>query len=446
MMRASAFTTRLSTVGLLSLSLAGCPDNQPTDTGGVDAGPLADVPGLDAPELDAPSTVDAPIGTDAPGPVTCTETGYPTLDLEAFASGFTQPVYMTSAPGTTDMFVVEVGGRIRVVDASGADGGVFLDIRDAVRNSGSQGDEQGLLGLAFHPDYATNGLFYVYYTDNATQDNVVAVGTRETPRTASPTVQVILRMDDFASNHNGGCLQFGPDGELYIATGDGGQRDDPREYGQDITQLLGKLLRIHVDATTGTSYTIPASNPFAAGGGAPEIFAYGLRNPWRFSFDRATGDLYIGDVGQDEFEEIDVVGSGEGAGLNFGWDNCEGFEGFLESGSTTGSACSFDHYRPVLAVSHGPDPVLTGGGQSITGGYVYRGSAIAGLSGAYIFADAYRGGVGAFRYCDGAMTEYQELPDLSGLCNVPVSFAEDSTGELYMVCYGNGSIRRIIGG
>lgn len=434
--------TGLSTVGLLSLSLAGCPETPPpTDTNGFDGG-MTDVPGLDAPGADVPG-VDAPIGSDT-GTASCTVTGYPALDLQVFAMGFTQPVYMTGAPGTTDLFVVEQSGRIMVRDSSGAAQGTFLDIRSVVEDGAN---EQGLLGLAFHPDYAANGLFYVYYTDSAAPspggdqaDNVVAVGTRATDRTANPTVNVILRIPDFQWNHNGGCLQFGPDGELYIATGDGGGGGDPMGNGQDNTQLLGKILRIHVDATTGNSYTSPATNPFAgATPGADEIYFTGLRNPWRFSFDRATGDIYIGDVGQELYEEINVVEGGTGAGDNFGWDVCEGLRTYPGN-----MPCTLDHHEPAVVVSRTGDPVLADDGQSITGGYVYRGSAIPALRGAYLFTDALRGGVGAFRYCDGAVTEYQELTDLSGLCNTAVSFAEDNAGELYMVCYGNGSIRRII--
>lgn len=429
----------LPALGLASMMLTGCPG----ETNDGDTGPLADVPGTDVPTdtngADVPPTTDT--GVDGGGPVTC-GSGIPALDVDVFASGFNQPVYMAAAPGTDDLFVMEVGGRIRVLSATGEDGGTFLDISDEVRNSGSPGDEQGLLGLVFHPEYEANGLFYVYYTEDGSNDNVVAVGTRETARTADPAVQVILRMDDFASNHNGGCMQFGPDGELYIGTGDGGGGGDPMETGQDTEELLGKILRIHVDATTGTSYTSPASNPFAgATPGRDEIFAYGMRNPWRFSFDRATGDLLIGDVGQNAWEEIDFVPAGTGAGDNFGWSECEGFAPF----GAAGSECALDHHEPIVAVSHGSDPV-TPSGVSITGGYVYRGTEVDGLQGVYLFADAYGGWVAGLRYCDETLSDYQEIDDLSGGCpGGPVSFAQDNAGELYMVCYG-GSIRRIVSG
>jgi len=425
----------LASVGLLSLALAGCPD----DTTNEDAGPGVDAPGADVPGLDAPGA-DAPAPpADTGVPVACTVTGYPGLAAPNWATGLDQPLYVTGAPGTDDLFVVQRQGDIVVLDPTGANVGTFISL--SVRSTQS---EQGLLGLAFHPDYATNGLFYVYYTENGTQDQVVAVGTRATARSANPTVQVILRMDDFEWNHNGGCLQFGPDGELYIGTGDGGGRGDPMDYGQNNTQLLGKLLRIHVDATTADGYTIPTSNPFAATDGpeADEIFATGLRNPWRFSFDRATGDLYIGDVGQDAWEEIDVIDSGEGAGLNFGWSECEGLNNFGRAG-----ACSIEQHDPAVVVrnaaSGGSDPVLGTGNISITGGYVYRGSAIPALAGAYLFGDYGSANVGAFRYCDGMVTEYQELDDLSGLCNGLASFGQDNAGELYMVCIGGDSIRRI---
>jgi glucose/arabinose dehydrogenase len=432
-----AVTTRLPglvSMGLFSLSLAGCPTTPPAEDTGT---------GTDAGMTDAPPDAGEP----------ACGTGYPALDVELFANGLRSPVYMTQAPGSDDFFVVEQGGIIRVLDPSGTVLPTpFLDISSIVEYSGSIGDEQGLLGLAFHPDYETNGLFYVYYSQSGPgtgvgEDQVVARGTRATARTAEPTVQVILEIADQAGNHNGGCLQFGPDGELYIASGDGGPQGDPENDAENTSSILGKILRIHVDATTGDAYTIPATNPFAgATAGADEVFAYGLRNPWRFSFDRATGDLYIGDVGQGDWEEVDVVESGMGAGTDFGWNSCEGFEGYNAFGGATGTACTYDHHRPVVATSHNMDPVVPGGSCSVISGYVYRGAAIPALRGAYLFGDYCAGFVAGFRYCDGTVSEYQELPDLSGLCNGLVSFAEDRAGELYMVCINNGSIRRIIPG
>jgi len=443
-------STRLALALSLPFAVTGCPGPEtPADAGGTDT-PEIDAPGTDAPlGTDAPEATDAPIGVDAPAG-SCTVSGYPSLASPLFVGGLSRPLYMTAAPGSSDLFIVEQAGRIRVI---GSDGVLapepFLDIRSQVEDGQN---EQGLLGLAFHPDYESNGLFYVFYTDGvapsggADADNVVAVGTRATDRTANPTLNVILRIPDFQWNHNGGCLQFGPDGELYIGTGDGGGGGDPGDNGQDTNELLGKLLRIHVDATTGTSYTIPAGNPFAgATPGADEIFAYGLRNPWRFSFDSVTGDLYIGDVGQGDWEEIDLLPAGTGAGANFGWSDCEGYEGFGRFGAT-GAPCPLAHDEPILVTSHGSDPVIGRSSLSITGGYVYRGSAIPGLAGAYLFGDYVGGYVAAFRYCDGERTEYQRLPDLDDTCNGLASFAEDNSGELYMVCRDGGNIRRITGG
>lgn len=431
-------------------ALPGCPG---PEAPGVDAGPgpldapviPMDTPGLDAPVAmtDAPVTMtDAPVARpDAPGATGCELTGYPTLAQAAFITGLSSPIYMTQAPGSTDFFVVERGGRVRVADASGTLVATpFLDIRARTGNpTGS--DERGLLGLAFHPDYETNGLFYVAYTPTSgTAENVVAVGRRASARVAEADVTPILRIPDFAGNHNGGCLQFGPDGELYVGTGDGGGSGDPRGNGQDETQLLGKILRIHVDATTGTSYTIPAGNPFSAPD-RPEIWATGLRNPWRFSFDRLTGDLWIGDVGQNQWEEIDVELAGTGGGENYGWSVCEGLVNF---GAT--STCSLpDHHAPIVVQRHTGDPVV-GGSVSVTGGYVYRGSDIPGLNGAYLFGDFGYNWVAALRYCGGEVREYRELDELNDTCPGGIaSFAEGHDGELYMVCLG-GTVRRILPG
>lgn len=454
----------------LSVTLAGCPGPETMPPGvdagpGVDGGPrdapvvMLDTPGLDAPGLDAPG-LDAPIVmtdtpvvmTDAPMTTGCELTGYPALAQTTFISGLSSPVFMTQAPGSTDFFVVERGGRIRIADSAGVLVATpFIDLRPAIEAGGSPptgGDEQGLLGLAFHPDYVANGLFYVTYTPNTggAGNNYVAVGRRSAgdPRRADATVTPILTIPDPYWNHNGGGILFGPDGELYVGTGDGGSGGDPMGNGQDETQLLGKLLRIHVDATTGTSYTIPAGNTFTAPN-RPEIWATGLRNPWRFSFDRLTGDLWIGDVGQNAWEEVDVALAGTGGGENYGWSACEGLRNF-----TGGGACSLTgHHAPIVVQSHGADPVV-GSAISVTGGYVYRGSAIPGLRGAYVFGD-YGGWIAALRYCSGTVRDYQILADITDTCpNGPVSFAEDAAGEIYMVCFGasasGGSVRRIIPG
>lgn len=455
-------TARLAILTLsLPAALAGCPGPETMPPGvdagpGVDGGPrdapivMLDTPGLDAPGLDAPGVdapgvdapivmPDAPIGTDAPMTTGCELTGYPTLASTVFISGLSSPVYMTQAPGSTDFFIVQRSGRIRVADSTGTLLPTpFLDI--SARTGG--GGEEGLLGLAFHPDYETNGLFYVGYTPTvgAVAENVVAVGRRATARTAEPDVTPILRIPDFASNHNGGCLQFGPDGELYVGTGDGGSGAITRGTGQDNTQLLGKILRIHVDATTGTSYTVPAGNPLTAPN-RTEIWSTGLRNPWRFSFDRLTGDMWIGDVGEVDWEEIDVELAGTPGAENYGWSVCEGME--VRGG---GAACTLaGHHAPIVVQNHFSDPVV-GGAVSVTGGYVYRGTDIPGLNGAYLFGDFGFGWVAALRYCGGTVREYRELDELNGVCPGGLaSFAEGHDGELYMVCLG-GSVRRIVPG
>jgi glucose/arabinose dehydrogenase len=416
---------RIATLSFAVLALAGCP--------GPEA-PPADAAGTDAAGTDAGPGTDAPVTPDAPPPACIT--GYPTLTPAPFLDGLDSPIYITQAPGSDDFFIVQQGGTILVADDTGTIATPFLDISD--RTDGG-GGESGLLGLAFHPGYEANGLFYVMYTPTSgTEENVVAVGHRATARTAEADVTPILSIPDFASNHNGGCLQFGPDGELYVGTGDGGLGGDPEDNGQDNTQLLGKILRLHVDATTGDSYTIPAGNPFTAPN-RTEIWATGLRNPWRFSFDRVTGDFWVGDVGQDTWEEIDVALAGTGAGVNYGWNECEGFSRFGGASDCTLTG----HHPPVVVARHGSDPVV-GSASSITGGYVYRGSAIPALAGAYVFGDI-SGPVAALRYCDGTLSEYQQIDELSGECNGypgPVSFGEDHDGELYMVCLG-GSIFRI---
>jgi len=361
------------------------------------------------------------------------------LTVRLVASGFERPLYVTSPPGDPRLFVVEqVEARIWIV----RDGAVlpepFLDIDDRV-NSG--GGERGLLGLAFHPDYAENGYFFVNYTDNGNPGDTVVARYRVSanPDAADPgSEQVVLRVAQPFANHNGGMLAFGPgDGYLYIASGDGGSGNDPGNRGQSLDTLLGKILRIDVDSAV--PYAVPPSNPFVGHGGAlGEIWAYGLRNPWRFSFDRLLGDLYIGDVGQSAREEIDVQPGGSSGGENYGWRIAEGFACLGGSG-----ACGT---QPGLT-----PPVHDYGraeGGSVTGGCVYRGEAVPGLRGTYLFGDFVSGRVWSFRYAPEGLSEFtertQELdpPGAPAIDNV-ASFGEDADGELYIVDY-DGEIWKIV--
>jgi glucose/arabinose dehydrogenase len=450
-------------VGLL-LALAGCsgPTEEPVDSGvradafavdtgvPVDSGPPNDtgvvpvdtgvVPvDTGTPEDTGAMPVDAFVATDAGMMTTgCELTGYPALAMDELRSTTDSSAAVTGlviAPGRDDIFVVERDGPIRIMDpATGAVGATpFINLHSVVGTHTSDGDERGLLGLAFHPDFAANGLFYVAYTPHlGSAENRVAVGhvPAATPDVAEPTVTTILAIPDFASNHNGGQLQFGPDGYLYVGTGDGGLADDTRGNGQDTTQLLGKILRLDVNAT---GYTIPATNPFAGSTtDAEEIWAYGARNPWRFSFDRLTGDMFIADVGQDAWEEIDFVAAGTGAGDNFGWAACEGTH---NHGAAGACAALTNHHPPIYEYSHGGTAPIRG--QTITGGYVYRGAVIPGLNGAYLFADAYGGVTAALRYCGGAVRDAQRIESLSDVCSV-TTFGEDAAGEILVGClYGD---------
>jgi glucose/arabinose dehydrogenase len=362
------------------------------------------------------------------------------LALKLVASGLDRPVFVAAAPSDTSrLFILEqVTGRIRLVKDGHLLETPFLDIGEKVSD---RGGERGLLGLAFHPDYADNGYFYVNYIGNETPGDTYIARYRvsENPDVADPASgTVLLRIDQPASNHNGGMLAFGPhDGYLYIALGDGGGSFDPNDNAQDRGSLLGKILRIDVDG--GEPYTIPPDNPFLGDTSArPEIWAYGLRNPWRLSFDRLTSDLYIGDVGQGDFEEIDFQPADSPGGENYGWDVAEGFACAGGSGNC-GTAPGFT--PPIHA--YGRDE-----GASTTGGYVYRGSAIPDLQGVYFFGDFISGRIWSFRYEGGAVTEFVERTgDLTGpggetAGNVS-SFGEDAAGELYVVSYG-GTVYRIV--
>jgi glucose/arabinose dehydrogenase len=303
------------------------------------------------------------------------------------ATGLTYPTCIVSAPGdSTRLFVLEKAGRIRIIDlaTNTLRSTSFLDIDPLVAGGASTSDERGLLGLAFDPNYATNGQFYVYYTGSGT-DNLARYTVSSDPNVAnSASGVVLLSWTDPHVGHNGGCLQFGPDGNLYMSIGDGGEQNDPSNRAQNVTLPFGKIHR--VKPTVGGSspyYTIPASNPFAGGTTAADdtIWAYGLRNPWRFSFDRATGDLWIGDVGQNSVEEIDFLAAGSAGGANFGWRCTEGTSNTGLTGCTFGSASLT---APIHTYTHVSG---TTGGYSVTGGVVYRGCRIPDLKGAYFFAE-----------------------------------------------------------
>jgi len=343
-----------------------------------------------------------------------------TLDL--FSNGFNNPVDLQNA-GDERLFVVEQGGRIKILNSDGSTNPVlFLNISTLVSN----GNEQGLLGLAFHPDYASNGYFYLNYT-NTNGDTQISRFTVDAlnPDIADPNSELhIISYIQPYSNHNGGCIAFGPDGFLYIAAGDGGSGGDPGNRAQNTTLLLGKLLRIDVDNPNGgNNYGIPLDNPFAGSTiDAEEIWAYGLRNPWRFSFDSLNGDLWIGDVGQENIEEIDRATSAE-AGLNYGWRCYEGSQPYNTSGCPPMGDLTF----PFAEYSSG-----TGSGNcSVTGGYVNRDSNWPTEYGLYYFAD----------YCSGRIGTVDDLGNVVnyGVFNGSwVSFGVDVNSQLYIVDVGGG--------
>lgn len=351
--------------------------------------------------------------------------------LKTIATGLDFPLYLISAPhDNSRLFVVEKGGVIRIIKNGTLLKSPFLDIRNLV----SRGSEQGLLGFAFDPDYVKNGRFYVSYTDTAGNSSIVRYLVSGNPDIARPAAdRFLLKIDQPYANHNGGEIAFGPDGHLYIGMGDGGSGNDPYGNGQDLTDLLGSILRIDVRSTEG--YTIPPENPFTGRSSVrPELWDYGLRNPWRFSFDRKTGDLYIADVGQNAREEINVApaAKGRGKGLNYGWNI---MEGNICTPAINRNCDMAGLVLPVLDYDH------SGGNCSVTGGYVYRGSDIPGIQGTYFYADYCAGWVRSFKYSNGMATDQKEWDSLSPGGNI-TSFGEDSNGELYIIT-SQGGIYRI---
>ena len=356
------------------------------------------------------------------------------LRLQPISTSLSSPVFMTApANDTTRLFIVEQGGLIRIFDVAAGSllAAPFLNITGII----SSGGERGLLGMAFDPQYATNRQFYVFYT-NTSGDIVIARYLRNAtnPNLAdsAPATPLLTVAHPTFANHNDGMLAFGPDGCLYAGVGDGGGGGDPNNNGQNQFSLLGKLLRL--DPSTGGPCSNVILNPFFLGGGAQQVWSLGLRNPWRFSFDRQTGDLYIGDVGQGAREEIDVaVAPNAGRGLNYGWRLMEGFLCFNPSNNCNSGGLTL----PVLDYPH------FSGACSVTGGYVYRGFVSPALQGTYFYADYCAGFVRSFRYQNGQPTEQMEWPLLSPPGNFVTSFGEDAVGELYVMTQGGGLFKFI---
>ncbi|HEV7454915.1 MAG TPA: PQQ-dependent sugar dehydrogenase, partial [Candidatus Saccharimonadales bacterium] len=351
----------------------------------------------------------------------------PHITPVSYAKGLATPTSIAATGALDDarIFVTERAGTIRAVSNKGVVSSPQLDITNKVLNSG----EMGLLGLAFHPKYPDNHYFYVYYINTAKQSVVARYTMDPATNVANPASEkILLTLQQSYPNHKGGQLQFGADGYLYIAIGDGGSAGDPGNHGQDLTNWFGKILRIDVDH--GDPYSVPATNPFVHTAAAkPEIWAYGLRNPWRFSFDSKTKDLYIADVGQDKYEELDVQSAGSKGGENYGWRCYEGLHEF----NAAGCKAAGQYVKPVLEYTHDNKRC------SITGGYVYRGSAEPSLAGKYFYADYCSGDI---MYTSKQGGQWQQ-PVVTASGNSISTFGQDTAGELFYADGNSGEIFRI---
>ncbi len=357
------------------------------------------------------------------------------LTTVQIGTGYDRPLFLTHAPGdTTRLFIVEQDGAIKIIKNGVQLATPFIDLDPIVLSSGN---EQGLLGLAFHPDYANNGFFYVNYTRNGDGATIVAkYAVSVNPDIASTTaLDTLLIVEQPFSNHNGGMMAFHPfDGYLYVGFGDGGDSNDPFNLSQNVDSLLGKLIRIDVDTTDG--YRIPPSNPFFGGSSPrPEIWATGLRNPWRWSFDRFNGVLWIADVGQNAIEEINFEPDTAAGGRNYGWRLKEGTSCNIPSSNCDPGNVTTN---PISQYTH------ASGRCSITGGYIYRGCAIPDLQGAYFYGDFCTGEIFSIRYNGSTVSDSVNRDATLGVPNFSlVSFGEDAVGELYIV-RRDGNIRKIV--
>lgn len=413
------------TVTLSGLLLSACGGDEPEP-----APTAAPVIATAVPTQIPPTAAPQPAATTASTPEPAVPTPVPpaadAYGLAEVGSGFARPLYLTFAPGDTSgrLFIVEQSGTIAILRDGKRQEPLFLDIRSRV---GANANEQGLLSMAFDPDYAANGTFYVNYTDRG-GTTVVAryrVSADDADTANVDSEEVLLRVAQPYGNHNGGQIKFGPDGYLYIGMGDGGSGGDPQNHGQNRGTLLGAMLRI--DVRTGGPYVVPADNPFVGHEGVlPEIWNWGQRNPWRFSFDRVTGDLFIADVGQNKLEEVSLQPASSPGGENYGWNLFEGDEAYGRGGDREGLVF------PIAVYGRSE-------GCSVTGGYVYRGQELPGLVGNYIFGD----------YCSGIVWTLTPQADGSWLRTVLLqapseitSFGEDADGEVYVIIR-NGTIYRI---
>jgi glucose/arabinose dehydrogenase len=443
----------------LALAAAGCGDdsgNNPGDggsPGGDGGGPGDDDDGGSGDGGGGGDGIDCP-DAGAPAAPECKPQKGTNLALEFVAGGFDQPIFVTSPPGDPRLFVVSKHGAISIVEDGKVRPTPFLDIDGRVTSAPAD-NEQGLLGLAFHPDYACNGRFFVFYTgrmSDQAQDilSEFRVDPDNPNRALADSERPILGVADPQGNHNGGMIAFGPDGYLYIGMGDGGNGGDtgtghpPLGNGQDKTTLLGDILRIDIDVSDPPYYRVPPTNPYAEpkNGERREIFISGVRNPWRWSFDRQSGDLYIGDVGQGAWEEVSVLTPAQQSGANLGWREMEGMACYPPSSDDCNPA------NFTLPVEVYPNPG-EGVGAAVVGGYVYRGSCFPDIQGWYFYGDYLTEQVWKFVFDGKGATESQEVTsdiDPDGVLSGLSSFGEDAFGELYVVSLRQGEIYRIVAG